>query len=374
MLEYDHWKQISTTVNSVHREIINPRKRAPTLKDVARQAGVSLVTASTVVNASCPGRPVAEETRERVLEAARSLRYSPNVMARGLKRVRLDSLGIAFHSMNPEQVSSDHYSNNVLRGILLVAHQAGYNVVHFHKPWHDARQSAANFRDQGIDGFLVVAPTAESDMVSGLAGLGIPIVVISSSSDQHGVPSVDVDNTKGARLAVEHLLSLGHRKIAHLMDDATNYDTRTRRDTFIAVMAEAGIAVPPEYLSEGGRSYTFESFHDQAHALLSLPDPPTAIFTTNDSIAFRVYDTAQEMGVRIPDDLSVVGFDDSNQATWVNPTLTSVSQPVYEMAAKATQLLIQLVEGNPVINETIWYEPQLTVRLSTAPPSSRPTP
>ena len=353
------------------------RKSATTLKDVAKEAGVSLVAASVVVNGSRSNSRISEATRERILKAAGDLRYSPNTMARGLKRVRLNTLGVSFHSLDADAIILEPYSAVVLGGIVSAAHRAAYNVTLFHKPWHDAHQSASSFRDQGIDGFLIVAPTHGSDMVSGLAAVGIPLIVISSSSDQYGVPSVDVDNEKGVRQAIEHLLSQGHRRIAHVMNHLDLYDTAARRDTFLRIMAENGISVPSDFLSTpsdelrvGGGTFVPQSSYERARHLLTLPEPPTAIFTTNDTIAAEVVDAARDLGIRIPEHLSIVGFDDSPKATQTTPQLTTVRQPLWDMGQAATRLLISLVEGEPVLPKTHLFVPELIVRGSTMPPSS----
>jgi LacI family transcriptional regulator len=345
-----------------------PEKRAATLKDIAREAGVGLVTASTVVNATCSGRYVAQATRQRVLEVAERLHYSPNVMARGLKRVRLDSIGVTFASLPPDDVLTEPYSVGILRGIVSGAHPEGFNVTLFHKAWRDARRSASGFRGQGIDGFVIAAPPSHSDMVSGLSALGIPLVVLSAVSDEPGVPAVAVDNARGVRLAVEHLLSLGHRKIAHLLDEVDRYDTRVRRDSFLETTAEAGVAVPPEYLLAGGGVCDPAIYRSLARRLLTLPDRPTAIFAAIDWIALQVLDEARALGIRVPEELSIVGFDDVMAASMTTPPLTTVRQPLVEMGREAARLLMALVDDKPVSEGTHWFEPELIARGSTAKP------
>jgi LacI family transcriptional regulator len=343
-------------------------KGAPTLKDIAREAGVSLATASVVVNGSRSDSEVrvGETTRTRVLEVADRLGYSPNVMARALKRVRLNSLGLSFHYLNPVDAIADHYGATVLKAVIGVAYDAGYNVTHFHKPWHDARQSAVGFRDQGIDGFLIISPAPHSQLVSGLASLNIPIIVLSSSFNQLAAPSVDVDNSKGARQATEHLVELGHRRIAHVMDYQTQFDTISRRDTFLSVMAEHGLMVPENFLQSGVPHVD----KDMLRYLLGLPNPPTAIFTTNDWIASRAVRVARNLGVRIPEELSIVGFDDSPDARAADPPLTTIRQPLLEMAETATRMLIRMIEGEFIAPKTVWFDPELVVRESSGPPSA----
>jgi LacI family transcriptional regulator len=345
----------------------NTIQKPTTLKDIARHVGVSVNAVSTVLNETRSSASVSMATRERIRKAAEDLRYSPNVMARGLKSMRLKSIGVSYHSSPPDYIVTDHYCSSVLRGILNAANDAGYNVTHFHRPWRDARESASSFRAQGIDGFLLVQPWAGSDMVSGLSALGIPLVVISTSSDVHNVPSVDVDNDKVTRLALGHLLGLGHRRIAHLYLDGrhASFDSATRREIFLKAMAEAGLSVPPQYLQSVTGEYE-EDCIAAAAALFALPEPPTALFATNDWLARRTIEAACALGIRVPEQFSVVGVDNNPLAAWP-PTLTTIRQPIVEMAAEATRMLIALTEGRHIPAQTHWFDPELIVRESTAP-------
>ena len=288
-----------------------------------------------------------------------------NIIEKGHKLV----LGVTFPYPDPTWITSDYYGTSVLTGIIGGAHKSGYSTTIFHKPWHDAKNSAGGFRGQGIDGFLVVSPEPTSDMVSGLAALGIPLVVISASSDQFGVPSVDIDNGKGVRLGLAHLLALGHRRIAHIMDSDTRYDNERRRDAFLAVLAESDIAVPPEFMQiintnlEGRRS-----FYHAARSLLTLPNPPTALFTSDDCVAMEALEAAHDLGIAVPERLSIIGFDDHPETKRVTPALTTIRQPLVEMGKTAATMLISLVEGKEVLVRTHLFEPELIVRGSTAPP------
>lgn len=334
-----------------------------TLKDVAARAGVGIATASVVVNGARGATRVSDETRQRILDAARALRYSPNGMARALKKVRLNTLGLSFHTVEPTVVTNP-YSAAVLEGVLGAAHAAGYNVTHFHKPWKDARQSAAGFRDQGIDGFLIVAPYPGSDMLAGLSALGIPLVVVSSPGDDFGVPSVGVDNTAGIDFALRHLLNLGHRRVGFLAPRIEQHDARVRRDAFSAGMAAAGLPVPPEYVATTGNMEA--EIEEAACAILSLPEPPTALIAANDRAARAALSAAASLRIPLPAGLSVVGFDDAPFAAHTAPPLTTVRQPVVEIGREATRLLIELVEGRDVPSAVRLFRPELVVRGSTA--------
>jgi LacI family transcriptional regulator len=302
------------------------------------------------------------------MDAVRDLKFQPNVLARGLNGLGVKSLGISFVDVYQRYIITGHYSSTVLQGILDVAYEAGYNTNIFQRPWHGAGESAAGFRSQGIDGFLIVAPLAGSDMVAGLSAIGIPLVVVSTSSEVHNVPSVDVDNVMGVRLALDHLLGLGHRRIAHLFigGEVASFDSTIRRQSFLKILAEAGFPARPEYLRSVPRSETDDTVA-AVHALMSLPEPPTALFTTNDSVAAHAIQVLAGRGVRVPEEFSVVGFDDRRDSVHVHPPLTTVRQPLIEMGRTATRLLISMLDGEEVAPVTHWFAPELIVRQSTAP-------
>jgi LacI family transcriptional regulator len=311
-----------------------------TIRDVARESGVSVATVSYVLNDG--PRPVRPETRDRVLAAMRRLDYHPSALARGMVRHRLHTLGVLFGGMESAIVSNP-YAALVLTGAIEAAAGLGYNVTLFTQPWVDARRSAPAFRDRRTDGVLVVAPFADSDMVPGLAGLGIPLVVVSSPSDAHGVPWVDTDNRAGGRMAGEHLIALGHRRIAYLGGYTAHAAVGERRAGLQDALAAAGLALPPEYASAG--TYDNPDVTARAHALLSLPEPPTAVFVGNDIMALRVMEVARQRGFSVPGDLSIVGFDDIAAAAVSEPPLTTVRQPLAAIGGRAARLLVAQVEA-----------------------------
>ena len=337
-----------------------------TIRDVARESGVSVATVSYVLNNG--PRPVRDETRERVLAVMRRLDYHPNAMARGLVRRRLFTLGVLFSSVEPTVVTNN-YATCVLRGIMAAAVQAGYNVTIFTRPWQDARRSAARFGDRRTDGILVAAPSVGSDVVSGLAQRGVPVVVVSAPSNDSCVPWVDVDNARGAVLATEHLLALGHRRIAFLMGDGTQRSVFQRRDAFMATLGRAGVPVRDDYWLPG--SFEPEVVYRNVTRLLNLPEPPTSIFTTNDDMAATTLEAARDLGVRVPQDLSVIGFDDYPYKGVGAPILTTVRHPLAEVGEAAARLLIDRVEGRGDGQREMVFQPELIVRETTLPPSSR---
>lgn len=337
--------------------------------DVARGAGVSRDTASVVLNGSRSNTRVSEATRQRVLDTADQLRYYPNALARGLLRRRMEIISVLFAAPIQPSIIDNPYAAGVLKGIIEAATHAGFNVMHHTQRWQGAHHSAASFRDRRSDGVVVLAPPAGSDVVSALVSLGLPVVVV-GTSDQPGAPSVDVENTLGARLAVEHLLALGHTRIAHLMGDAHFEHVQLRREGYRAALAEHGAEPPPHYVVPG--FYRARDARENTAFLLRLPEPPTAIFAGNDMLALWALEQARELGVRVPEQLSIVGFDDVALASQVTPGLTTVRQPLAAMGEHATRLLLDQIAGEPVPARVHVVRPELVVRGTTCSPGGGP--
>ncbi len=310
-------------------------------------------------------RPVRAATRMKVLDTMRRLEFHPNAMARGLVHRRINTIGVLFGKVEPAIVTNA-YATAVLEGIFTASAEAGFNVTLFTEPWSDAEQSAAPFRDRRTDGVVVVAPLSDSDMAEGLAALGMPVVVVSAPCHDIGLPSVDVDNEKGARLAAEHLLSLGHTRIAHVMGSENQSSVAPRRQGFLNALSDAGVTVPPHYLVSS--AYSLSLSYESARRLLEMPDRPTAVFGGNDFIALSTLRAANDLGLRVPEDLSIVGFDDIQACSLVQPPLTTIRQPLSEMGQRAVRLLAAKINHEPVADTTEVYEPSLIVRGSTASP------
>lgn len=337
----------------------------PTIIDVARESGVSVATVSYVLNDG--PRPVRAATRQRVLDAVRRLGYHPNAMARGLVRRRMDTLGVLFGAVEPGVVTNS-YAVGILEGVFLAAAETGHSITLFTQPWVSAEQSTAPFRDRRTDGLLMIAPLTDSDMLPALAGLDLPLVVISPASSTEEITSVDVDNLLGARLATEHLLALGHTRILHVTGNANQPSVAPRREGFLTAMAAAGIASPEEAVVTS--AYNARIGSETMRRLLTRPEPPTAIFAGNDVLALAALDVARDLGIAVPEQLAIVGFDDIPAASLVTPSLTTVRQPLAQIGRRATRLLVARVNGEPVPARAHLEEPALVVRGTTARRSS----
>ena len=337
-------------------------KRA-TIRDVARECGVSVTTVSVVLNNS--PRPVREEVRQRVIEVARRLDYHPSAVARGLVRQKTNCIGILLGAVG-EGVVGDYYAAGVLSGVIARAEKIDFDLHFFTTRWVSARDSAARVRAGQPDGVLVLAPEIGSDMPIGLREVGLPVVCISTPDDPLA-PYVDVDNAVGATLAANHLLSLGHRKIAHLCAGPSQRSGGLRRDAFLTTLSESGVKLTDRDIV--GNTFDRDEGYAAAWALLRSPDRPTAIFAANDSLALQVLHAARDLGIRVPEQLSIVGFDDFPVAPLLNPPLTTLRQPLVQIGEAAVRLLLRLVEGRTAEQRRLVL-PELIVRGSTAPPKT----
>lgn len=352
-----------------------------TIRDVARECGCSITTVSYVINNGPRG--VHPDTKQRVLEVMTRLRYHPSAVARGLNRKRLDALGVVFPHPEASLVVNPFFGA-VLDGIIKVAAAARQNVtLYTGVAWRGAETSMPAFRDRRVDGLLLLSPRTDTDLVATLSDENIPLVVVGSADHDARVSSVRVDNVGAVRTAVTHLLERGHLRIGMLAGQPASPSAPARRQGYEQALAAFGLALEPTLTLDAwherawaeagvrGQLGYFDAAwgHDGMRHLLALPDPPTAVFAANDMIASGAYRACQQAGVSIPERMSVVGFDDTSLALHISPPLTTVRQPMAELGATATRLLLEQLRsdnGRPV--EKIVFPTELIVRGSTAAP------
>ena len=337
----------------------------PTIKDIARACNVSTATVSYVINGKNTLLP---ETRERVLRKMREMNYHPSAVARGLTNKRMNTLGVLFDNVGSEIAIWHPYTSGILQGIVAASAEAGYNVTLFTELWQNAEKSLPKLRDQRADGLLIVAPPADTDILPSLQGAGLKVVTVSSESASFGMPSVDVDNAAGIHLAVQHLRVLGHARIAFLGGERNMFSAAVRLAAFEAALQTAKINVPTEYITAASYQDS-EIAGRQTRQLLRLPVPPTAIVAGNDQIAVAAVKAAQSLGVAVPGQLSIIGFDDMPDAALMQPALTTIKQPFAEVGKAATRLLLQMLSGQAVPAERLLVDPLLVIRETTAPPA-----
>ncbi|AQZ61838.1 Transcriptional regulator, LacI family [[Actinomadura] parvosata subsp. kistnae] len=327
-----------------------------TIAQLAELAGVSTATVSKVVN----GRSeVSSETRAAVEELIR---------LHGYRRQRRRSTPTALVELVFHALEGD-YPVEITKGVAQVAreHDLTVGISDLHRD-HNAA-------DAWIDGVLRRRPSGVIAVFSGLTETQheqltrreIPLVLLDpADAPGKNVPSVGAGNWNGGLTATRHLLELGHRRIAIITGPDSALSSRARLDGYRTALDMAGVPADPELIGRG--DFLIEGGLAAAHRMLCLPDRPTAIFATNDGQAIGVYHAAHRLGLRIPDDLSVVGFDDLPSMRWAIPPLTTVRQPLSQMAAAATRMLLQLANGEELAQSRIELATELVVRDSTAPP------
>jgi LacI family transcriptional regulator len=332
------------------------------LKDVARQAGVDPSTASRVLRDD-PSQQVRPETRERILDAARDLRYRPNALARGLRTRRTDTLGLIIPSLDNLGFA------DVTHGIQAAAAAAGKLVMVVEaEAVADAAHGAYQrlIGDGRLEGLIVAFASLDDDLVSQLHERAIPLVLVNRRTNRvHG--SVVVDDERGSRMAVEHLLGLGHRHVGFLGIDADTDTARRRLAGYRDAMAAHGVTVEQGWVVTGPP--TEEGGRRALRASLGAPDPrPTGWFVASLMSAIGALAELTESGVTVPQQVSMVAFNDHPFAAHTAPPLTTVRMPNVRMGEEAVGMLLAAIAGQPVRDLIIYHPPELVVRASTAPP------
>jgi LacI family transcriptional regulator len=309
------------------------RRSHATIKEVAELAGVSQMTVSRVLNRR---ETVKESTRVKVEEAIRELNYRPNLLARGLAGGKSLFIGLVFH--NP----SNTYLGELLVGALQSCRDEGHHLVIEDFSSEDFKEDGPAFVERlagaGLDGVIVAPPISEDDdILDALTAARIVTVLIAPKDVSKRDISVSIDDALAADEMTQHILDHGHRKIGFIRGPDNQSSSRRRFRGFKAAMARQGIPVEESWIAQG--DYTYRSGMLAADAILALPNRPTAIFASNDDMAAGVVASAQRLGLKVPDDLSVAGFDDTMFATAIWPQLTTVRQPIAVMAAESVHLL-----------------------------------
>lgn len=332
-----------------------------TIKDVARAARVSVTTVSHVVNKT---RFVSEEGRNRVEQAIRELGYVPSAVARSLQRSATNTLGMLIPN------SSNPYFAEIVRGIEDRCFGAGYNLVLCNTDDEPRRQGMVLqvLAERRVDGLIVVSSGEDPALPELLAGLRMPTVMVDREIDTLPCDLVETAHMQGALLAVQHLAALGHRRVACIGGPAGVATADQRAEGWRMALAglglsSAGLLQPGDFTSEGG--------YAAMHAILRQTPRPSAVFVANDLMAIGALCAAHECGVAVPDELSLVGFDDIELARFACPPLTTVAQPKQRIAAMAVDMLLERIEGRRQDARKVVLQPELRVRASTAPYQER---
>ena len=328
------------------------------IRQVATRAGVSAMTVSRVLNGSAKVLP---DTRRRVLDAVDELNYRPSGVARALATQRTRRIGVLVDSV------AEHGPTSTLRGIELAAREAGYTVTSA-SIRDDAQQSpeasVVHLTDQGVDALCVVAPRSSSVSAIRRIDVGLPVLVVKAEPDPVFL-TVSVDQRTGTHLAVDHLAGLGHRDILHLAGPLDWLDARSRERAVRARAQEWGMRERPIVVGD----WTADFGYEFARGITRLPDY-TAILAANDEMALGVIHGLVDNGIRVPHDVSVVGFDDLPTSRHFLPPLTTVRQDFHALGLAAMEVLRAAIEGRPIPQRTM-IPAELVVRESSAPPRDR---
>jgi DNA-binding LacI/PurR family transcriptional regulator len=331
--------------------------KRPTSKDVAALAGVSPTTVSFVLNERA-GANISPETRRRVLAAAGQLGYQPHAAARGLAGGRSHTIGLVLRQ-SAEQVAEDALLAETLRGISGAARAAGFRVLV--EPFGDGATYGDLLRARRADGIIVSGPRDDDPELAELAALGAP-VVLQGSAPKFGLPSVDVDNVAASVEAVRHLIAYGHRRIACITNAPMRYTAaQDRLEGYRLALAEAGIRYDRRLVHEADFG---AASGRQAMAELLDRGTFTAAFVASDVVAFGAIAALREAGLRVPDDVSVVGFDDIPLAGYFDPPMTTVRLPAHDLGRAVGVALLDRIAGRAVQARTV-LATELVIRSST---------
>ena len=334
---------------------MNPKKKNPTLAEIAKVAGVSLMTASRAVN-NQPG--VSAEKRDEILRIAEDMGYVANRIAQRLSGGRSKVIGVIaqLHSL---------YTSDLVLGIGSAARTVDYEMLVYSLSDTDRRPPGAiiDLLRQIVDGVIVILPF-QSDYLSQLVEADLPIVTIDEGHDLP-FPKIVADNYQGARLAVEHLAQLGHRRIGFIGGNIMLESARDRARAFTDMQAQLGLDLDPALIVNG--NFMQQGGFEAALELLRLPSPPTAIFAANDMSAIGAMSAIRDSGRTVPDDISIVGFDDVSVAEHVHPQLTTIRQPLAQMARSAVNTLMAMISGIDPPASRIVLPADLVIRESTIP-------
>lgn len=340
-----------------HRDYVMKRKRV-TIKDVAARAGISRQTVSRVLN---NGDVVAETTRARVLAAIGELGYRPSAIARSLVSQRTYTLGLLTADF------SDYTHARIIEGAEAEAREHGYLIFVSgaeHSPDGEPLCCSPILTQHYAEGLLIVYHGSDRDRHAIFEDVSsdLPVVTIGYARDRAGIVAIGISNYEGARQATQHLLGLGHRRIAHITGPLQMYASQERRLGYLEALQEAGITPKDAWLAMG--DWSSSSGYQATQQLLDEAPGFTALFVQNDRMAMGALQALREHHLRIPQDVAVVGFDNIPSSLYFDPPLTTLHQPSYELGRAGARLLIDMIDGHPAPSAPLRLETRLIIRHS----------
>ncbi|MCC6802804.1 MAG: LacI family DNA-binding transcriptional regulator [Anaerolineae bacterium] len=326
-----------------------------TLRELAKAAGVSVTTASRVLNNS--DHAVSHDARARVFQVAAELGYRPNIAARTLRMDRSFTIGIVADSITVP------FTTAIFEGIENTLNPEGYFcvIISLHNDTSLQRKAIDSLLSRGVDG-LIVVDTWDASAIPYLQRLQKPYAFCQRLFGTAVLNSVIADNAYGAEMAVMHLLNAGHRRIGFINGKETYYMARDRLQGYINAHRRFGAIIDPQLIMPS--TWELDSGYDAALKLLEQPDRPTAIFTANDMLAVGSIYAANDRGLKVPDDLAIVGFDDQPMARIIRPSLTTITYPTYQMGVEAARILLQQINGEREFVDEVAVQGELIVRDS----------
>lgn len=322
------------------------------ISDVAKMANVSTATVSRVLSNS---GNVKKETAEKVLEAIKKLNYQPNSLARQLRRLETKTILVVVPDI------TNTFFSKILRGIEHVAIENGYEVLLGDTSNDKKRESGYLdiLRQKKADGMIMLTARLEPHLLEEIS-LEFPVVLACEYLEGSSIPTVSIDNISGARKATEYLISLGHKRIGFLSGPMDVILSRDRLKGYKQAMAHHDLPVEPHLVQEG--DFTFESGYNLMLKFLAFDKPPTAVFASSDEMAIGAIKAIKSKGLHVPDDISVIGFDNIKFASIFEPALTTISQPMYEIGLKAMELLLKIINKENLERNQFILNDQLIIR------------
>ncbi len=326
-----------------------------TIKDVAKLAGVALSTASYAMSGDSK---VSAKTREKVLEAARQLNYQKNGFAMDLKRSRTNTIALILTDL------SGPYYSELIRSIQDVALSNSYDLIACSSMGGKDSTAVRFLLEKRVDGAIVLAHNITDEILQAAGSSRFPIVVMDRLIASEGLINVVVDGELGGYSATRYLIEKGHEHIAYISGPANSYDNALRYKGFQRAMQEAGLEEKTKWKLNGG--FIREGGYKSTKMMLMQGELPSAVFYANDEMAVGGMKALEEGGISVPDDISVIGFDDIQLAEYIQPPLTTIRQPMYESGSLAGHLLFQMLNGDTV-NDFYKLKIELVERQSVLP-------
>ncbi|TQQ20033.1 substrate-binding domain-containing protein [Vibrio cholerae] len=327
-----------------------------TMKDIARLAGVSTSTVSHVINKS---RFVSDEIAERVNNAAQQLNYAPSALARSLKMNRTKTIGMLVTT------STNPFFGEVVKGVERSCYHQGYNLILCNTEGDNQRMKASinTLLQKRVDGLLLMCSTLEGERLDVFDRYpDIPIVVMDWGPILFASDKIQDNSLQGGYMAAKHLIECGHKEIGCITGPLIRHQAQMRYEGYKRALAEAGIAINPDWIVES--DFECEGGYQAFEKLYQSGKLPSALFVSNDMMAMGVIQAASQRGLRVPDDLSLIGYDDVHIAKFMTPALTTIHQPKYRLGKAAVDTLLYRLENPDTTAQVVQLEPTLVVRNS----------